>query len=208
MKPIFVTEHPLISDKITRLRDKDTPFHVFRSLIREVATILAVESSRECTLEEASVQTPLETTTGKKLANEVVIVPILRAGLGMVDGFLSIFPTAKVSHLGVYRDEDTLKPVAYYKSLHNTLETAEIFLLDPMLATGGSADYCLSLIKKHGWKNITLVTIISAPEGIALIQKDHPDVKIVTACVDRELNSNGYILPGLGDAGDRLNGTL
>lgn len=208
MKPIFVTEHPLISDKITRLRDKDTPFHVFRSLIREVSTILAVESSRGCSLEEIQVQTPLETTTGKKLANEVVIVPILRAGLGMVEGFLSIFPNAKVSHLGVYRDEDTLKPVAYYKSLHNTLETAEIFLLDPMLATGGSADYCLSLIKKHGWKNITLVTIISAPEGIALIQKEHPDVKIITAWVDRELNKNGYILPGLGDAGDRLNGTL
>lgn len=208
MKPIFVTEHPLINDKITRLRDKETPFYVFRNLIREVSTILAVESSRECSLQEVVVETPLEKTAGKKLANEVVIIPILRAGLGMVDGFLSIFPNAKVSHLGVYRDEDTLKPVAYYKSLHNTLETAEIFLLDPMLATGGSAEYCLSLIKKHGWKNITLVTIISAPEGIELIQKEHPDVKIVTACVDRELNSNGYILPGLGDAGDRLNGTL
>ena len=207
MKSISVIEHPLVSDKLSRLRDKHTPFHIFRNLIREVSTILAIESSTGCSLKEITVETPLEKTPGKILANDVVIVPILRAGLGMVDGFLGIFPTAKVSHLGVYRDEDTLKPVAYYKSIPSPLESAEIFLLDPMLATGGSADYCLSLIKRHGGKKITLVTIISAPEGIEHIQQTHPDVIIVTACVDRKLNEHGYILPGLGDAGDRLNGT-
>jgi uracil phosphoribosyltransferase len=208
MTHVSVIDHPLISDKLTRLRDKDAPFFTFRNLVREIATILAVQSSFHCSLKETNVETPLESTAGKILAREIVIVPILRAGLGMVEGFLSIFPGAKVSFLGVYRDEDTLKPVAYYKNIQASIGEAEIFLLDPMLATGGSAEYCLSLIKKHGGKNITLVTIISAPEGIAHIHETHPDVKIVTACVDRELNDDGYILPGLGDAGDRLNGTI
>ncbi|MFZ5516640.1 MAG: uracil phosphoribosyltransferase [Candidatus Zhuqueibacterota bacterium] len=208
MTHVSVIDHPLISDKLTRLRDKDAPFFTFRNLVREIATILAVQSSFHCSLKETPVETPLESTAGKILAREIVIVPILRAGLGMVEGFLSIFPGAKISFLGVYRDEETLKPVAYYKNIQASVGEAEIFLLDPMLATGGSAEYCLSLIKKHGGKNITLVTIISAPEGIAHIHETHPDVRIVTACVDRELNDDGYILPGLGDAGDRLNGTI
>jgi len=208
MENVHIVEHPLIRDKISRLRDKQTDMQQFRLLIQQVSIILAVESTMHCPLMEIAVETPLEGTTGHKISREFVLIPILRAGLGMVQGFLSIVPKAKIGYLGIYRNESTLEPVAYYKNLPEKLDHAEIFVLDPMLATGGSGVYGLSLIKQHGGKNITLVTIVSAPEGVERVITNHPDVKIVTASYDRELNGHGYILPGLGDAGDRLNGTF
>jgi uracil phosphoribosyltransferase len=208
MENVRVVEHPLIRDKISRLRDKQTDTQQFRQLIQEVSIILAVNATIHSPLNEITVETPLETTTGFRIGSDIVLIPILRAGLGMVQGFLSIVPEAKIGYLGVYRNESTLEPVAYYKNLPSNLDHSEIFVLDPMLATGGSAVYGLSLIKQHGGNNITLVTIVSAPEGVKRVITKHPDVKIVTASCDRELNGHGYILPGLGDAGDRLNGTF
>jgi uracil phosphoribosyltransferase len=208
MENVRVVEHPLIRDKISRLRDKQTDTQQFRQLIQEVSIILAVNATIHSPLNEITIETPLETTTGFRIGSDIVLIPILRAGLGMVQGFLSIVPEAKIGYLGVYRNESTLEPVAYYKNLPSNLDHSEIFVLDPMLATGGSAVYGLSLIKQHGGNNITLVTIVSAPEGVKRVITKHPDVKIFTASCDRELNGHGYILPGLGDAGDRLNGTF
>lgn len=208
MNNVNVVNHPLVYDKISKLRNKNTTVQDFRQLIREISTILAVAATTDYCLKEISIETPLEITTGKVLARDPVLIPILRAGLGMVEGFLNILPQAKIGYLGVYRDESTLRPIAYYNNIPSNLEHCEIFVLDPMLATGGSANYCLSLIKQQGGTNIALVTIVSAPEGIEHLKQHHPDVNIITASVDRELNGHGYILPGLGDAGDRLNGTL
>ncbi len=208
MSKVQVVNHPLILDKLSRLRDKTTNTPQFRQLVRQVSTILAVEATVHCILSEMTIATPFEPITGHCLKNEIVLLPILRAGLGMVDGFLDLLPDAKIGYLGVYRDEATLQPVTYYQNFPQNLNQAEIFVLDPMLATGGSANYCLSQIKAHGGQNITLVTIVSAPEGVALINQNHPDVRIVTASLDRGLNGHGYIVPGLGDAGDRLNGTI
>jgi len=208
MSNVHVMNHPLIFDKISRLRDKGTGTQEFRQLIYQVSIILAVESTIRCGLREMTIATPLEETNGYQIRDNIVLLPILRAGLGMVDGFLSLIPEAKVGYLGVYRNEETLEPVTYYKNFPKNLDQSEIFVLDPMLATGGSANYCLSLIKEYGGQNITLVTIISAPEGVEHVSQNHPDVKIVIASLDRELNGHGYILPGLGDAGDRLNGTF
>lgn len=208
MNNIHVVNHPLILEKISKLRNKGTGTREFRQLIQEVSTILAVESTIDCPLTEMNVETPFEVTKGYRIRSDIVLLPILRAGLGMVDGFLNLIPDAKIGYLGVYRDEATLKPVTYYENIPENLDQAEIFVLDPMLATGGSSNYCLSLIKAHGGRKITLVTIVSAPEGVEHVNQMHSDVKIVTACLDRELNGHGYILPGLGDAGDRLNGTF
>ena len=208
MSNIQVVNHPLIQDKISRLRDKRTETKEFRQLIKQVSIILAVESTIHCPLIKINVATPLEEMRGHRIGNDFVLLPILRAGLGMIDGFLSLVPDSKIGYLGVNRNEETLKPVAYYKNLPANIDQAEIFVLDPMLATGGSANYCLSIVKEHGGKNITLVTIVSAPEGVENVIQNHPDVKIVTASLDRQLNEHGYILPGLGDAGDRLNGTF
>ncbi len=208
MNNVHVMKHPLILDKISRLRDKRTGTQEFRQIIFQVSIILAVESTVHCRVRRKNIATPLEETNGFQIRDDIVLLPILRAGLGMVDGFLSLMPEAKVGYLGVYRNEATLEPVTYYKNFPKNLDRSEIFVLDPMLATGGSSNYCLSLIKECGGKNITLVTIISAPQGVELISQNHPDVKIVTASLDRELNGYGYILPGLGDAGDRLNGTF
>ena len=208
MTNLTIVKHPLVLDKITRLRDNKTSTPEFRQLILQISTILAVESTIHCTLEEQTITTPLETMTGHKLQKNIVLLAILRAGLGMVDGFLNLLPEAKIGYLGVYRDEQTLQPVTYYQNLPENLDQAEIFVLDPMLATGGSANLCLATIKEHGGQNISLVTIIAAPEGVEHVTKHHPTVKIVTASLDRELNEHGYILPGLGDAGDRLNGTF
>ena len=208
MNDIHVVNHPLMLDKISQLRNKETGAPEFRQLIQQVSTILAVESTAHCHLEETTVATPLEITTGHRISRDIVLIPVLRAGLGMVDGFLNLLPGAKIGYLGVYCNEKTLEPVTYYENLPDKLDRAEVFVLDPMLATGGSANYCLSLIKKHGGQNITLVTIISSPDGVENINQNHPGIKIVTGCLDRELNGHGYILPGLGDAGDRLNGTF
>jgi len=208
MSHIKIVSHPLVLDKITRLRNNKTGSSEFRQFIQQISTILAVESTAHCPLEEQTVATPLETMTGHRIGKDIVLIPILRAGLGMVDGFLSLLPDAKIGYLGVYRNEQTLQPVIYYKNLPGNLDQAEIFVLDPMLATGGSANFCLSIVKEHGGQHITLVTIVSAPEGVESVNQIHPDVKIVTASLDRELNGHGYILPGLGDAGDRLNGTF
>jgi len=206
MKNVYVVNHPFVIDKISRLRDNGTNSQEFRRLVQEVSVILAVEATSYCRLKEITVETPLEITTGHIIVNDIVLIPILRAGLGMIDGFLCLLPDTRIGYLGVHRDESTLKPVEYYKNLPGKLDHSEIFVLDPMLATGGSAAHSLTLIKRHGGRNITLVTVVSAPEGIELVTKNHPDVKIVTGIIDRELNEHGYILPGLGDAGDRLNG--
>lgn len=207
MGHLQIINHPLASDKLSRIRNKNLDVHEFRRLVQELSIMLAIEATAQCRLIELRLETPLEETTGQVLAREIVLVPILRAGLGMLDGFLSVLPSTKVGYLGIFRDETSLAPVSYYTNLPNELQPTEIFVLDPMLATGGSADYCLSLIKNHGGTDITFVSLIAAPEGVVLLHRNHPDVRIITASLDRTLNEKGYILPGLGDAGDRLNGT-
>lgn len=201
-------DHPLVEKNITILRDVNTNCETFRSAISRLSNIIAVKLFGDLKLKEIEVQTPLEKTKGFKLAQEVVIVPVLRAGLGMVNGFLQVIPDAKVGHIGLERDEETLKPVEYYYKTPANLIEHEIILVDPMLATGGSASAAISFLKKRGADNIIFACIVAAPEGIKKINEDHPDVKIFGAALDRELNDKGYILPGLGDAGDRTFGTL
>ncbi len=201
-------DHPLVKKNITILRDINTICDTFRSAISRLSNIIAVKLFSDLKLTEIDVQTPLEKTKGFKLALEVVIVPVLRAGLGMVNGFLQVIPDAKVGHIGLERDEETLNPIAYYYKTPDNLVEHEIILVDPMLATGGSASAAISFLKKRGAKNIIFACIVAAPEGINQINEDHPDVKIFGAALDRELNDKGYILPGLGDAGDRTFGTL
>jgi uracil phosphoribosyltransferase len=201
-------DHPLVERNITILRDVNTNCETFRSAISLLSNIIAVELFVELKLTEIEVQTPLEKTKGFKLAQEVVIVPVLRAGLGMVNGFLQVIPDAKVGHIGLERDEETLKPIEYYYKTPDNLIEHEIVLVDPMLATGGSASAAISFLKKRGAENIIFACIVAAPVGINKINKDHPDVKIFGAALDRELNNKGYILPGLGDAGDRTFGTM
>ena len=201
-------DHPLVKKNITILRDVHTTCETFRSAISRLSNIIAVKLFVDLKLTEIEVQTPLEKTKGFELAQEVVIVPVLRAGLGMVNGFLQVIPDAKVGHIGLERDEKTLNPIAYYYKTPANLIEHEIVLVDPMLATGGSASAAISFLKKRGAKNIIFACIVAAPGGINKINKDHPDVKIFGAALDRELNDKGYILPGLGDAGDRTFGTL
>ena len=205
---LFLIDHPIIKRDVTILRDKNTTSETFRSALQSVSNILAVELSKEFNLTKTEVETPLEKTEGSKLANDVILVPVLRAGLGMVNGFLQIIPEAKVGHIGLQRDEETLKPVEYYYKVPKNLETAEVVILDPMLATGGSASEALKYLKNRGASKLVFACVVAAPEGINKIATDHPDVKIFAAALDRELNSKGYILPGLGDAGDRTFGTL
>lgn len=207
-KNFFLIEHPIIKRDVTILRDKDTDSEIFRAALQRVSNILAVELSKEFKLTEIEVDTPLEKSSGAKLANDVILVPVLRAGLGMVNGFLQIIPEAKVGHIGLQRNEETLKPVEYYYKVPKNLESAEVVLLDPMLATGGSASEALKYLKKRGAKKLAFACLVAAPAGVEKINSEHPDVKIFTAALDRELNSKGYILPGLGDAGDRTFGTL
>lgn len=204
----YLVEHPLIKRDVTILRDKNTDTETFRAALQRVSNILAAETSREFSLTKINVETPLEKTEGSKLSNEIILVPVLRAGLGMVNGFLQIIPEAKVGHIGLQRDEETLKPIEYYYKVPKHLEFAEVVMLDPMLATGGSASEALKYLKKRGAKKLVFACIVAAPEGIAKIQSEHPDVKIFAAAFDRELNNKGYIIPGLGDAGDRTFGTL
>lgn len=208
MKNFNLIEHPLIKRDVTILRDKNTDSENFRAAIQRVSNILASEVSKNFGLTEIETETPLEKTIGSRLANDVILVPVLRAGLGMVNGFLQIIPEAKVGHIGLQRDEETLTPVEYYYKVPKKLESAEVIMLDPMLATGGSASEALRYLKSRGAAKLVFVCVVAAPEGIKKINEDHPEVKIFAAALDRELNNKGYILPGLGDAGDRTFGTL
>ena len=207
MKEIILN-HPLVSHKISILRSETTSTKEFRELISELATILCLEALRDAKLESVKIKTPIKETEGFKInENNYAFVPILRAGMGMIDGVLTVIPNAKIGHIGLYRDEKTLNPVKYYCKLPNNIEDKEVFLLDPMLATGGSAVAAIDAIKRNGCRSIRLVNLIAAPEGIKTVADAHPDVDIYVACVDDELNEHGYIMPGLGDAGDRLFGT-
>ena len=207
-KNVFIFDHPLIKHKVAILRDKDTSMKKFRELIEEITTIMTYESMRDVELVPVEVETPLERTVQYKMKEEsVAIVPILRAGLGMVNGVHKVFPTACVGHIGMYRNEETLQPQEYYCKLPDGIEKKTVFLIDPMLATGGSAVDAISALKKRGCKKIKFMAIIGAPEGVERVAKAHPDVQLYVSTLDRQLNENGYILPGLGDAGDRLFGT-
>jgi uracil phosphoribosyltransferase len=205
---VLVFDHPLIQHKVSLLRDKNTTSKEFRELGSEISMLMGFEVTRDIPLKEVEIETPVamartNVIAGKKLA----FVPILRAGLGMVEGMLSLIPMARVGHIGLYRDPETLLPVEYYCKLPDDVEERDVVVLDPMLATGGSACDAVMFIKKRGVKNIKFVCLIASPEGIAKLQKDHPDVSIYCAAVDEKLNDHGYIVPGLGDAGDRLFGT-
>lgn len=205
---VFIFDHPLIKHKVAILRDKATEMKKFRELIEEITTIMTYESMRDVELVPVQVETPLEVTTQYKVPEDsIAIVPILRAGLGMVNGVHTVFPTAKVGHIGMYRNEETLEPCEYYCKLPDGIENKTVFLVDPMLATGGSACDALTALKKRGCKKIKFMAIIAAPAGVEKVATTHPDVMIYISTLDRELNENGYILPGLGDAGDRLFGT-
>lgn len=205
---VKVLDHPVIKHKISILRDINTGSNEFRSIIKEIAMILAYEASKDLELEEYEVETPITKTTGYRLSGKKLgIVPILRAGLGMVDGVLEVFPAAKIGHIGMYRDEKTLIPVEYYSKLPLDVDKRDIFVIDPMLATGGSACDAIEKLKEKGCNSIRLLSIIAAPEGLEKLGKEHPDVAITVAQLDEGLNENSYIVPGLGDAGDRLFGT-
>jgi uracil phosphoribosyltransferase len=205
---LTVIEHPLIQHKLSFLRDKATPTKLFKELVDEIAMLMAFEATRSLPLAPVSIQTPLETMSARRLAEgEPVLVPILRAGLGMVDGIRALMPSAKVGHIGLYRDHDSLEPVEYYFKVPPDIASREVLLLDPMLATGGSAIDAVTQLKKAGARRLRFLCLVAAPEGVRRLHEAHPDVPIFTAALDRELNEHGYILPGLGDAGDRLFGT-
>lgn len=207
-KNVFIYNHPLIKHKIAILRDKNTDMKTFRELIDEITVIMTYKSMHDVKLTPVMVETPLEKTKQFKVADDsIAIVPILRAGLGMVNGVHTVFPTAKVGHIGMYRNEKTLEPCEYYCKLPDGIDKKTVLLLDPMLATGGSACDAISALKKRGCKDIKFMAIIAAPIGVEKVAATHPDVQIYVSTLDRELNENGYILPGLGDAGDRLFGT-
>ena len=205
---IHIMNHPLIAHKISMLRDKDTNVKDFRQLVYEIALLMGYEATKDLPLEEYDVETPLAVAKGKAIAQKVAIVPILRAGLGMVDGVLDLIPSAKVGHIGLYRDHETLKPVEYYCKLPPDIEQRKVIVVDPMLATGGSSSAALDFIKQRGAKDIKLMCIIGSPEGVKVMEENHPDVEVYIGALDEKLNEKGYILPGLGDAGDRLYGTL
>ena len=207
MKTI-VLDHPLLIHKLSILRDKNTGTKEFREIAGEIATIMCYEATKDAILKEVEIETPITKTTVKRLdENQYAFVPILRAGLSMVDGVLNMIPNAKIGHIGLYRNEETLEPVPYYFKVPKDIEKREVILLDPMLATGGSAVDAIAQIKKSGVTKIKFLAIIAAPEGIERVEKEHPDVQIYCATVDSHLNENGYIVPGLGDAGDRIFGT-
>lgn len=209
MGKLQVIDHPLIQHKLTIIRDKNTGTKYFREVVNEIARLLAYEVSREMPVEDVEIETPLVKSVQKQLAGKkVVIVPILRAGLGMVDGILDLIPAAKVGHVGLYRDQETMEPVEYFVKMPSGLEERQMLVVDPMLATGGSAVAAIDALKKRGATNIKFVCLVAAPEGVKVLQDAHPDVDIFTASLDERLNEKGYILPGLGDAGDRLYGTM
>ena len=208
MTQVHVMDHPLIVHKLSLMRDKCTGSKEFREAVSEISSLLCYEASRELPMKEVEIETPICTTKMKMLDGEdIAIVPILRAGLGFVDGMLALIPNAKVGHIGLYRDPETHKPVEYYCKLPVDIDKRKIFVVDPMLATGGSAAAAIDFIKQRGGKDIVFMCLIAAPEGIEVLQKAHPDVDIYIAAKDEKLNENAYIVPGLGDAGDRLYGT-
>ncbi|MBT2583798.1 uracil phosphoribosyltransferase [Planococcus sp. ISL-109] len=208
MGKVFVFDHPLIQHKLTYIRDKSTGTKEFRELVDEISTLMAFEITRELPLQEIDVETPVQVAKSKVLAGKKLgIVPILRAGIGMVDGVLKLIPAAKVGHIGLYRDPETLLPVEYYFKMPSDVSERELIVVDPMLATGGSAIEAVNSLKKRGATRIKFMCIIAAPEGVEALQKAHPDVDIYIAALDEKLNEKGYIVPGLGDAGDRLFGT-
>ena len=205
---VHVMDHPLVAHKLTILRDKDTSVKDFREIVSEIASLMCYEATRDLPTEEVTIKTPVATGKFKTLAGKkLAIVPILRAGLGMVDGILTLIPSAKVGHIGLYRDPDTLEPVEYYCKMPSDIAERDVIVLDPMLATGGSASAAIQFIKNYEVKHIKLMNIIAAPEGIERVHHDHPDVDIYCAALDEKLNEHGYIVPGLGDAGDRIFGT-
>jgi uracil phosphoribosyltransferase len=207
MEGVTVVDHVLLRRLLSILRDRTTPHRVFRETLDDAATILAYEAMRGLRTTELEVQTPLEPAQGVRLADEIVLVAILRAGLGLIDGFLRLVPDARVGHLGMYRDEEALRPVGYYENVPSGVENAEVFVVDPMLATGGSSTQAIARLKRAGARRITFVCLVAAPEGVTALRTAHPEVPILTAALDRELDGNGYIRPGLGDAGDRIFGT-
>lgn len=208
MKFVYEMDHPLIQHKLSIIRDKNTGAKEFRELVKEVAMLMAYEVTRDLPLEEIEIDTPVCTTKAQAIAGRKQgIIPILRAGLGMVDGFLNLLPAAKVGHIGLYRDPETLEPVEYYCKLPTDISERDLFLVDPMLATGGSAKAAITFLKDKGAKSIKLVCLIGCPEGIAAVHEAHPDINIFLAAIDEKLNDHAYIVPGLGDAGDRLFGT-
>lgn len=208
MKRVYEFNHPLIQHKLTLIRDKNTGSKEFRELVKEVSMLMAYEVTRSLPLEEVEIETPICKAKSKVLAGRKLgVVPILRAGLGMVDGFLSLLPAAKVGHIGLYRDPETLEPVEYYCKLPTDVNERELLVLDPMLATGGSAKAAIQFLKDRGAKSIKLICIIACPEGIEAVHEAHADVDIFVAAIDEKLNDHAYIIPGLGDAGDRLFGT-
>jgi uracil phosphoribosyltransferase len=204
---VFVIDHPVIHTKLSELRDRDSDHRKFRTLLDEIAMLMTYEVTRDWPTRPQAVQTPMERTTGRALAREVTLVPILRAGLGMADGVLRILPEARMGHLGVRRNEQTLEPIAYYQKLPPDVADTEVLLIDPMLATGGSAVAAVTYLKSAGVRNMKFVCLVAAPEGIEALHRRQPDVPIFCAAIDRQLNDKGYILPGLGDAGDRIFGT-
>lgn len=208
MGEVHVLNHPLIQHKLSIIRDKSTSVKEFRELASEVAMLMCYEATRDLPVEDCDVETPLKKMKSPKIAGKkLVIVPILRAGLGMVEGMTALIPSAKVGHIGLYRNEETLEPVKYYCKMPKDVAERDVIIVDPMLATGGSATAAIGFMKEYGCKNIKLMSIISAPVGIDRVREDHPDVEIYVAAVDEGLNENGYIVPGLGDAGDRIFGT-
>ena len=208
MSELHVYDHPLIQHKLSILRDKNTSVKEFREIVSEIAGLMCFEATRDMPTEEVEIETPVAKAKVRRLSGKkMAIIPILRAGLGMVDGILNLVPGCKVGHIGLYRDPETLNPVEYYCKLPNDIADREIIVLDPMLATGGSASAAIGFIKQHGGRHIRLMCIIGAPEGADRVLKDHPDVDVFVAAMDEKLNDHGYIVPGLGDAGDRIFGT-
>jgi uracil phosphoribosyltransferase len=207
MDGVTVVDHVLLKRLLSILRDKATSHRVFRETLTDAALILGYEAMRGLRGEEIDVETPLEGASGLRLADEVFLVAILRAGLGLVDGFLRLVPDARVGHLGMYRDEEALRPVGYYENIPSGVESAEVFVVDPMLATGGSGKQAVARLKRAGARRLHFVCLVAAPEGVRALREAHPDVPITTAVIDRQLDGNGYIRPGLGDAGDRIFGT-
>ena len=208
MGKVYVFDHPLIQHKVSYIRRKELGSKDFRAMVGEIAMLMCYEATRDLKLQEVEIETPICKTIGKELAGKkLAVVPILRAGLGMVEGMLTMIPAAKVGHIGLYRDPDTLEPVEYYCKLPADCDEREVFVVDPMLATGGSSVEAIRMLKDKGVKNIRFMCIIAAPEGVERMKKEHPDVDIYIGALDEHLNSHGYIVPGLGDAGDRIFGT-
>jgi uracil phosphoribosyltransferase len=204
---VNVVQHAVLDDRLAVLRDAVTPHGAFRQALHEASAILAIEATRDLPTVERAIETPLETADARRLEEQIIIVPVLRAGLGMVEGFLRLLADARVGHLGMQRDEDTLEPTGYFERLPPGMGEAFVFLLDPMLATGGSAVAALDRLKANGARRLRLICLVAAPEGVAAVHDEHPDVAIWTAALDRQLDERGYIRPGLGDAGDRVFGT-